>query len=202
MNLTFDQFLTADVILDFDNSDTEWLQVMVLDNGRDVGYFNIVFEEFEDNKRKECMVTFPGPSGVVENHVIELSYEGQLIENELQYERELREMNNEDREEARDFKNDFLEIKRKLASLFPTRSMNERVTEREPLMTLNNADHLNLKEKLLLSKIGNKHHSLKNSYVDYIKRAQMKTIEIESKTYTDRHPEHPLVMDGNQRIIS
>lgn len=201
LSLRFEQFLTADVIIDFNDPDTEWLQVMVLDNGRDVGYFNINFEEFQDYKRKECMVTFQGPSGRTDNAVIELSYEGQLIDNELQYERELREMNMEDREEAKDFKNDFLEIKRKLASLFPNRSMNERIGEREPLITLNNADHLNLQEKLLLSRVGPKHHSLKSSYVDFIKRAQMKLIEVEKKNYSDRHPVHPLVVDSKSSFI-
>ena len=174
----------------------------VKDNGKVVGLFNIVFKEFEDRKRKECFVDFKEEEEIspnVQPNEAYLYYEAQLIENEMEYFQELQDMLTEDRGEALNFRNDFLEIKRKLAGLFRATSINERVTASKQVNTLNNADNLSVTEKLKLSKVGNKHHSLRTSYVDTVKMSSMIPIEYPSnnKVITDRHVLYPLVEEGN-----
>lgn len=64
IDFIFSDFNDNDIILEFQHSQTDWLQVEVFDADRAVGTFNILFEDFfRDYKRKECEVDFtPGGS--------------------------------------------------------------------------------------------------------------------------------------------
>ena len=202
----FADFLNTDIIIDFTNQETDWLRVSVKQDGEIIGFFNILFEQFLDNKRKECHIDFKAEeimqtAGRADNSY--LFYEAQLINNELEYFVELSEMTLEDREEAKNFRNDFLEIKRKLAGLFQVASINERVSPVEDMKTINNAVNLSKKEKLLLSRQGVNHHSLRTSYVGFAKKASMSPVVIPTgeKAITDNYVLFPLVEQGKLLFI-
>lgn len=126
-----------------------------------------------------------------------LFYEAQLIDNELEYFTELQEMNLEDREVIKNSRNDFLEIKRKLAGLFRSTSINERVTPVSKVNTLNNLQGLTTEEKIGLSKVGDKHHDIRMSFVGKVQKSSMVPREIpKGEPKTDLYPLIPLVEEG------
>jgi hypothetical protein len=200
ISFDFAQFLSTDIILDFQEIDTNWLSILVKDfpDGAEIGSFEVKFDDFVDKKRKEGRVDF-GYNSQMDDFEFQslpfIKYEAQLIDNELDYFIELNNMNEEDREEAKNMRNDYLEIKRKLASLFNTVSINERVMGEKRVENINKNHHLSVQEKILLSKVGNNHHSLKNSYVNFAKKASM-TVAREEKVLTDTYNLFPLVEEG------
>jgi hypothetical protein len=200
ISFKFSQFLNTDTIIDFTHPDTKWLQVSIEENGESVEVFNIIFDQFLDHKRKECHVDFRKESDV-ENRVLDekvyLFYEAQLIDNELEYFTELQEMNLEDREVIKNSRNDFLEIKRKLAGLFKNTSINERVTPISGVNTLNNLQGLTTEEKIGLSKVGEKHHDIRMSFVGKVQKSSMVPLEKpKGEPKTDVYPLFPLVEEG------
>jgi hypothetical protein len=179
------------------------LQVSVKDGPKLVGTFNILFDQFEDYKRKECEVEFS------QNHLsreynpkdISVFYEGQLILNELQYFQELRQINQEDLSENKEFLRQFRDIKSKLVGLVKTISINQRAQPQSQEPTLANMSNLNVEEKLKLTKKGNRHQSLRASFVDNAVKTSMMPINDENdKEITDRYMIHPFVEDGNFNI--
>lgn len=167
-------------------------------DGSEIGSFEVKFDDFKDKKRKEGRVDF-GYNSQMDDFEYQnlpfIKYEAQLIDNELDYFIELNNMNEEDREEAKNMRNDYLEIKRKLASLFNSVSINERVINDKKTENINRNPNLSVQEKILLSKVGNNHHSLKNSYVNFAKKASM-TVVKEEKVLTDSYHLFPLVEEG------
>ena len=200
ISFKFSQFLNTDTIIDFTHPETKWLQVSIEENGQSIEVFNIIFDQFQDHKRKECHVDFR-KENEVENRVLDekvfLFYEAQLIDNELEYFTELQEMNLEDREVIKNSRNDFLEIKRKLAGLFRSTSINERVTPVSKVNTLNNLQGLTTEEKIGLSKVGDKHHDIRMSFVGKVQKSSMVPREIpKGEPKTDLYPLIPLVEEG------
>ena len=196
----FSQFLHSDTIIEFTREKTDWLQVSVKDNNKLVGTFNILFDQFLDNKRKECEVEFTSNrlSRVNLPKDINVFYEGQLILNELQYFKELHQINKEDCAEAKDFKLQFLEIKENLIGLVDDIDINQRARAptREP--TLANMSNLSVTEQLKLTKRGKKHQSLRASFVDNAVKTSMMPVGEKhiNKEITDRYMIHPFVEDG------
>lgn len=201
ISFNFSQFLNTDIIIDFTYPETKWLQVSIQENGVPTEVFNIIFDQFADHKRKECHVDFKKEE--VQNKILDdkvyLYYEAQLIDNELEYFTELQDMNMEDREVIKNSRNDFLEIKRKLAGLFKSTSINERVTPLEEVSTLNNIQGLTTEEKIGLSKVGDKHHDIRMSFVGKVQKSSMVPIEKpKGEAKTDMYPLFPLVEEGIQ----
>lgn len=200
ISFDFAQFLSTDIILDFQEIETKWLSIIVKDfpEGAEIGTFEVGFDDFRDRKRKEGRVDFDYNSQIDDFERQELAfikYEAQLILNELDYFSELNNMNLDDREEAKNMRNDYLEIKRKLASLFDAVSINERVNPEKKVDNINNINHLSVQEKILLSKIGNNHHSLKSSYVSFAKKASM-TVPKQEVEVGNEITIHPLIEEG------
>jgi hypothetical protein len=175
--------------------------VAIQENGENVEVFNILFDQFLDHKRKECHVDFRQENQVQEpvlQQKVYLYYEAQLIDNELEYFTELQEMNMEDREVIKNSRNDFLEIKRKLAGLFKSTSINERVTPHGDVNTLNNVKGLTTEQKIGLSKVGDKHHDIRMSFVGKVIKSSMMPVEKPKEApKTDMYPLFPLVEEGN-----
>lgn len=202
ISFEFSQFLNTDIIIDFTYPETKWLQVAIQEKGQNVEIFNILFDQFLDHKRKECHVDFRKDDQVedqVLGRKVYLYYEAQLIDNELEYFTELQDMNMEDREVIKNSRNDFLEIKRKLAGLFKSTSINERVTPHEEVSTLNNLQGLTTEQKIGLSKVGDKHHDIRMSFVGKVFKSSMVPVEKpKGEPKTDMYPLFPLVEEGNR----
>ena len=201
ISFKFSQFLNTDTIIDFNYPETKWLQVSIEENGEVSEVFNIIFDKFSDHKRKECHVDFRQEENIIENKVLDekvyLFYEAQLIDNELEYFTELQEMNIEDREVIKNSRNDFLEIKRKLAGLFKTTSINERVTPIGGVSTLNNINGLTTEQKIGLSKIGDKHHDIRMSFVGKVQKSSMIPVQKpKGQPKKDLYPLYPLIEEG------
>lgn len=201
ISFEFAQFLNTDMIVDFSHPDTKWLQVSIVEEGTSVEVFNILFEQFLDHKRKECHVDFrkaaPGADAAAAAQKVYLFYEAQLIDNELEYFAELQEMNVEDREVIKNSRNDFLEIKRKLAGLFKSTSINERVAPLQDVSTLNNLAGLTTEQKVGLSKVGDRHHDIRMSFVGKVQKSSMVPVEKpKGPPKTDLYPLFPLVEEG------
>lgn len=199
ISFEFSQFLHSDTIIEFTREKTDWLQVSVKDHHTLVGTFNILFDQFEDNKRKECEVEFTS-NRLSRAHLtkdISVFYEGQLILNELQYFQELRQINQEDCAEAKDFRGQFLEIKQKLVNLVADISISQRANPQSQEPTLANMSNLKVEDQLKLTKKGNRHQSLRASFVDNaVKTSMMPVGEEGGKEICDRYSIHPLVVDG------
>ena len=172
----------------------------VKDEHKLVGTFNILFDQFEDYRRKECEVEFSSNrlSGDAFAKDISVFYEGQLILNELQYFKELKQINKEDLTENEEFLSQFIDIKQKLINLVRDVSMDQRAKPRSREPNLANMENLNIQEKLKLTQKGDKHQSLRASFVDNaIKTSMMPVDEDFDKEITDRYIIHPFVNDGN-----
>ena len=200
ISFKFSQFLNTDTIIDFNYPETKWLQVSIEENGEVSEVFNILFDKFEDHKRKECHVDFRQDDQGIQNKVLDqkvyLFYEAQLIDNELEYFTELQEMNQEDREVIKNSRNDYLEIKRKLAGLFKNTSINERVSPLGDVNTLNNIQGLTTEQKINLSKVGEKHHDIRMSFVGKVQKSAMTPIEKPVEAKKDLYPLFPLIEEG------
>lgn len=203
ISFNFAQFLHSDTIIEFTYENTEWLQVSVKDKGQIFGSFNILFDQFQDNKRKECQVDFEVNLNRSDQQIINVCkeayiyYEGQLITNELQYFEELQKINQEDKEEAQDFKSQFEDIKIKLTDLIQGVNRDDRVETRKKSHINFNNQHLSVEDKLKLSKKGTGHATLRASYVISTVKGSMVPMESEgNKFITDRYIVHPLVEDG------
>lgn len=200
ISFEFAQFLNTDMIVDFTHPETKWMQVSIEENGEESEIFNIIFDQFLDHKRKECHVDFRKDQDI-QNPVLDekvyLFYEAQLIDNELEYFTELQEMSLEDREVIKNSRNDFLEIKRKLAGLFKSTSINERVRPLEDMRTLNNLQGLDTDEKIGLSRVGEKHHDIRMSFVGKVHKSSMVPVEKPTgEPKTDLYPVFPMVEEG------
>ena len=191
------------MIVDFTHQETKWLQVSIIENGQQSEVFNIIFDQFLDHKRKECHVDFRQENDVearAPEQQVYLYYEAQLIDNELEYFTELQEMNLEDREVIKNSRNDFLEIKRKLAGLFKSTSINERVAPLKELDTLNNLQGVSTERKINLSKVGEKHHNIRMSFVGKVLKSSMVPMEQpKSAARTDMYPVFPLIEEGRSQ---
>lgn len=198
ISFQFAQFLHSDTIIEFAQDKTDWLQVSVKDKHRLVGTFNILFDQFEDNKRKECQVEFNSGSEFREGLPRQMSvfYEGQLILNELQYFKELSQINQEDSHETDEFIRQFSAIKQKLIGLVRNVHAHQRA---KPESAQPGTDHLSLHQKLQLTKKGDFHHSLRASFVDNAVKTSMIPVDedLDDKEITDRYCIHPLVHDGS-----
>jgi hypothetical protein len=121
-----------------------------------------------------------------------------LINDELEYFKELKQINQEERSDSKSYVTQFRQIKQKLVNLVDTITVHQRVTQKSEEPSLANMSHLKVQEQLKLTKKGERHQSLRASFVDNaVKTSMMPADEEFEKEITDRYPLHPFVQDGN-----